>query len=100
MSSGRARWSVARSVGKRWSFFYPGGQGFAGDPENPSNPAHTGAFLIGPQDFLLAFRTIGLFRTQDLGRPAVFAAILLTARAISAIFDNVVTATCAARLLR
>jgi hypothetical protein len=75
-------------------FFNPDRQRFSRDPKDSTDSAHTGPFLIGPQNFFSAFLGIyRRFRGQDADRPALFAQILLTATPIMPVFDNMWTAT-------
>jgi hypothetical protein len=72
-------------------FFYPGRQGFSGDAEEATEPAPTGPFVMGPEDFFLTCHAVLMFWGDNPGRPAIFAQILLAAGTIMAVFDNIQT---------
>lgn len=80
-------------------FCDPGGQGLPRDAKDAADPSHTRPFLIGPKDFFTTDLAILAFRGQHPDGPTVFTQILLTATPVMAVFHNVVTAACAARLV-
>ena len=85
--------------GRSSTFFYPCRQRFPRHAEGSGDAAHARPFLRGAKDFVPARLVIAAFGRQDACRPTVFAYILLTAATISAIFDDIVTATFAALTL-
>ena len=98
-SSGRAGANVFFKGAGHRLFFYPCRQRFPRHAEGSGNAAHARPFLRGAKDFVPARLVIAAFGRQDACRPTVFAYILLTAATISAIFDDIVTATFAALTL-
>lgn len=74
-------------------FFEPGRQRGARNAEDAGNAAHAGAFPIGGENTLFFRGGVAVFGIEHGRFSAVFAAKLLAAILIMAIFDKIGTAT-------
>ncbi len=81
---------------RRLDFPDPAGHGLPGDVEDTLQPAHTGTFLVRPQDRVLVLFVVDVLGFQNPIGTAVLAVILSIAAFVGAVSDDVGAATNAA----